>query len=135
MVLRHESGRASESISRILGTSRNKEQLASLERIKLANQSLTALISDILSFAKAESSQLRFHLADIDLQKSIVEAVVLVERQAARAGHTVVVEQTRQPAPRVRTDPHRWQQILLNLLTNAVKYEVTTPGLRSDPPP
>ncbi|MDQ2668372.1 MAG: ATP-binding protein [Gemmatimonadota bacterium] len=97
-------------------------QLEALERIRLANQSLTALISDILSFAKVESGELRFHLSAVDLQESITAAVSLVERQAAMSGHTVVVEPTLGMAPTLWTDPHRLQQILLNLLTNAVKY-------------
>ena len=97
-------------------------QLAALDRIKQANYSLTALISDILSFAKTESGELAFRLADVDLGACITAAVALITPQATLAAQTLVVVPLNESPSVIQIDPDRLQQVLLNLLTNAVKY-------------
>jgi signal transduction histidine kinase len=96
-------------------------QAAALDRIQRANRSLTALISDILSFAKVESGQLKISTTEIDLAETVTYAASLIEQQAGAAGLKLDVSTCAQPML-VHSDKQRVQQILVNLLTNAVKY-------------
>jgi two-component system CheB/CheR fusion protein len=107
------------------------EQLQDMARIKRSARHLLALINDILNFAKVEAGQLDFRMVDVDVvpitrEMGELMATQLSERSLdfelsgcdADANSTAVA----------RADPERLRQILLNLLTNAVKY--TTPAGR-----
>jgi PAS domain S-box-containing protein len=98
-----------------------RAQLDALDRIQRANRSLTALISDILSFAKVESGQLRISTSDFDLGETVTYAASLIEQQAAAAGLSLDVSTCARPI-QITSDKQRVQQILVNLLSNAVKY-------------
>jgi signal transduction histidine kinase len=98
-----------------------RAQLDALDPIQRANRSLTALISDILSFAKVESGQLRISTSDFDLGETVTYAASLIEQQAAAAGLSLDVSTCARPI-QITSDKQRVQQILVNLLSNAVKY-------------
>ncbi len=98
-------------------------QLEDLARIKSSARYLLALINDILNFAKVEAGQLDFHMVDVrvaDIGKEMHELVA--PQLAAQRLH---FERADSDAV-VRADPEKMRQILLNLLSNALKF--TAPG-------
>jgi signal transduction histidine kinase len=96
-----------------------------MERIRRAQQHLLTLINDILSFARLEAGQVRMELEDVEVRPVLLELRPLVEPQAEAAG--LRLEVSRVPdGTRVRADHERVIQILLNLVSNAVKF--TPPG-------
>jgi len=102
-------------------------QRADLERIKRSGQHLLGLINDILNFAKLEAGRVEFHVDDIPVVTLLESLEELVRPQVD--GKSLAYAQPVPPENlAVRADAEKVRQILLNLVTNAVKF--TEPGGR-----
>jgi signal transduction histidine kinase/CheY-like chemotaxis protein len=95
-------------------------QVEVMHRVRRAQQHLLTLINDILSFARLEAGQVRLELEDLPISQVLLELRPLVEPQAREKELALEVE--RGGAARVRADRERVIQILLNLVSNAVKF-------------
>jgi PAS domain S-box-containing protein len=96
-------------------------QRVDVERIRTASRYLLSLINDILNFTRVEAGQVDFHIRTIDVSGLLAQAQELVAQPLRDKGLTFSL--TPPPIPvTVEADPERAQQILLNLLTNAVKF-------------
>lgn len=82
---------------------------------------MLALINDMLDLARIESGRLELHESSVDLADVIAEAVRMVRPRADSdsIGIEVRVDGT---VPHVLGDERRLRQVLLNLVSNAVKY-------------
>jgi len=99
-----------------------------LEYAKIIRDSgshLLSIINDILDLAKAESNTLTLRQEDVNVVNIIELASALMREIAAKAEVRFEVR-VLEPLPELRGDSVRLQQILLNLLGNAVKF--TKPG-------
>jgi signal transduction histidine kinase len=97
------------------------DQASDLTRIRRSQRHLLGLINSILSFARLEAGEEQFTLADVSLHETItgVEALLYPQLHAK----TLVYEsRCGADAPVARADAPKVAQILLNLLTNAVKF-------------
>jgi signal transduction histidine kinase len=105
----------------------NEEQRAALARIRRAQRYLLSLVNNVLSSLKLGSGQMRFHVTDVTLDRIIatVEEMTGPQMIAKRIDFTVVRPDCDM---QVRADEEKVQQILLNLVTNAIKF--TAPGGR-----
>jgi PAS domain S-box-containing protein len=93
--------------------------------IHVASRHLLALVNDMLDLATAESGKVEVHEEDIVVEELIREAVRMINAQADAAG--VRTSLNLSPGiPRLRADRRLIRQVLLNLLTNAIKF--TRPG-------
>jgi signal transduction histidine kinase len=101
-------------------------QRQDLERVRLANQHLMALVTDILNFARLDAGQLEYRLGEVDLAPVVADLEPLIGPQLAAKGiafnHDGCAPDTPDQPHRVRADPERLRQILLNLMSNAVKF-------------
>ncbi len=99
-------------------------QAADLSRIRRANQHLQSLINDILNFARLESGEVRFDAKTLSGEEALTNVEELVIPQLAARGleyHRDRPAADSAPAL-VRADAEKLRQILLNLLTNAIKF-------------
>jgi PAS domain S-box-containing protein len=101
------------------------QQAAYLGRIKINQRTLLRLIEDVLDLSKLESGRVEYHLADFtinDLLRSL-EAFITPTLHQKRIEYQF---EPCDPAIRAHADRGKTEQILLNLLSNALKF--TTQG-------
>jgi PAS domain S-box-containing protein len=107
-------------------------QRADLERLRRANQHLTGLVNDVLNFARLDAGQVEYHVEDVDFAPIVADVETLIGPQLAAKGlafdHDGCAADTPAHPHVVRADAEKLRQILLNLLTNALKF--TDPGGR-----
>jgi signal transduction histidine kinase len=97
-----------------------RQQREYLGRIQHAQHHLLGVINDVLSFAKLEAGHVGLRAADVDVPSLLAEAEALVAPQAVAA--SVRFRDEGGPPATVRGDPEKLRQVLLNLLTNAIKF-------------
>ncbi len=100
-------------------------QLIDLGRVRKSQRHLLGLINGVLDYAKVAAGAVRFDMADVALFEVLgsCEALVLPQARAKR----IALRFTEcDPMLAVRADREKLQQIVLNLLANAVKF--TEPG-------
>ena len=90
--------------------------------IRSSGESLLTLISDILDFSRIEAKKISLRLQNFDLQGVIESAFELAGFQAAKKRLQMAYTIAESCPPEVLGDPNRLQQVLLNLLINAVKF-------------
>jgi signal transduction histidine kinase len=107
----------------------SEEQHEALDRVNRAQAHLLGLINDILTYAKVESGRVDYRVAPVDPALLIHEVCKLVEPQFKAKGLTLRVEEAPKAQRRLRVlaDGDKLQQILLNLLSNALKF-TPSPG-------
>src|SRR5439155_5644121 len=98
----------------------NGRQREYLHDIHAAAQQLLALINDVLDTAKIEARQLRLEL-DIIPVRALLERVIELSIRSSRGGPTVSL-QVEPGADFVVADPRRLEQVLVQLVTNALKF-------------
>jgi hypothetical protein len=97
-------------------------QRAALRRIGQSERHLLGLIAEILDYARLESGRTRYHLADVAVNEVLVEARSLVEPQLRGKGIDFGYEPGGHEPLAARADAGKLRQIVLNLLSNALKF-------------
>lgn len=106
-------------------TELNKDQREFVETIRRSGETLVALINDILDFSKIEAGKIELEKRAFGL-RDCLENVVYINRHAAAAkGITMSAEIDPQLPQLIVGDSARLQQILINLVGNAVKFTHT----------
>ncbi len=82
---------------------------------------LLSLINDILDFSKADANKLEVEMIDVDLTKAVKTAIRLVLPRSQDA-KVELKENIPKQHIILKADPKRLKQVILNLLTNAVKF-------------
>lgn len=99
----------------------NGEQRKQLEMVRNSARHLLALINDVLDISKIEAGQLTVSQEAFDPLASIEKVTGIVRPLAEKKGLDFTVETSGKMDPLV-SDPRRVEQILLNLLNNAIKF-------------
>ena len=99
----------------------NEKQDEYLKDIFASGQHLLSLINDILDLSKIEAGRMELELADFDLPSAIDNALILVRERASRRGITLGHSVDERLGP-IRGDERKVKQVLLNLLSNALKF-------------
>jgi signal transduction histidine kinase len=95
-------------------------QRADIDRIKRSQAYLLSLINDVLNFARIEAGHLKVEVSDVDIGLLVAGMRDFVQPQLRERKLTYTCDCP--PSIRVRADPEKVQQILINLLTNALKF-------------
>ncbi|MGH9264476.1 MAG: ATP-binding protein [Acidimicrobiales bacterium] len=108
--------------SLLLDTDLDDRQRQYAEGVQGAGEALLAIINDILDFSKIEADKLDLELTDFSVAQVVDEAAALVAEGAARKGLELTVSCDPALPVRLRGDPGRLRQVVLNLAANAVKF-------------
>jgi len=100
---------------------REEEQELLRDVVRSAEHQLT-IVNDILDIAKIEAGKLRLHFEPVDLKPLLAEAKAVITLNAAHKHLTLVDETAQVELPAVLGDRVRVKQVLLNLVSNAVKF-------------
>jgi PAS domain S-box-containing protein len=119
----------SEVLSERMFGDLNEKQAEYLKDIHASGQHLLSLINDILDLSKIEAGRMELEASDFDLPSAIDNALILVRERASRRGITLGHEIDEQLGA-IRGDERKVKQVLLNLLSNALKF--TPEGGRID---
>jgi len=102
-------------------------QRTALERIQRSQRHLLGLIAGVLDYSRVEAGAVTYRLSDVVVHEAVSEAELLVAPQLREKGLGYSWSGTA-PAVAVRADREKLQQILLNLLGNAVKFTDSRDG-------
>lgn len=99
----------------------NDQQHDSLGRIRESSRHLLEIVDEILTYTRMEAGRESIDRTEVDLGGLVREIGALVEPLVARKGLALHLDVPPQPII-VQTDPAKVRQILLNLLSNAMKF-------------
>jgi signal transduction histidine kinase len=100
-------------------------QLEALGRIQASQRHLLGLINQVLNYTRIGAGTVQYDLDDVPAAEALYAAEALVIPQVRARGLRYVVDAC-DHSVRARADREKLQQVLLNLLTNAIKF--TEPG-------
>lgn len=99
----------------------NDQQVVDLERIKRNQRHLLTLVNDVLSFARIERGDIPLNVIPTDLNRTIKHLGAMIAPQTRSRGLTYRFIPC-DAGLRVLADADRVEQIIINLLGNAVKF-------------
>lgn len=82
---------------------------------------LTRLLDDLLDLSFMENGRVRLNLSEVSLKTVIDRAISTTHVHASESGARILRDRQREDI-RLRTDPDRLAQVLINLVTNALKH-------------
>ena len=98
------------------------EQRENVQQIKSAGRHLLELIGDVLDLAKIEAGQVTISMEKVVPSRLINECVAMLLHQIKRSGLSLDIEFNNLENQVIFADPIHLKQVLLNLLSNACKY-------------
>ena len=127
--LAHMSHEIRTPMNAVLGLAQvlEREPLAPAQRdmvgrIRGAGQSLLAILNDVLDLSKIEAGQLRIEPRPFDLRALLANLDSLMGQAARAKGLALRIEPPALPPGQLRGDGLRIEQILINLVSNAIKF-------------
>jgi PAS domain S-box-containing protein len=99
----------------------SEEQVRGIERTHRAGQHMLELVNDVLDLSKLEAGKLEIEVEPTNVPALIEDLFATVRPLATESGSELVLEHNGCNDP-IRIDPRRVRQILLNLISNAIKF-------------
>jgi signal transduction histidine kinase/DNA-binding response OmpR family regulator len=105
-----------------LGTDLTIEQRQYLKTVMFSASAMMSVINDVLDFAKIEARKLRLDAANFEVAECVGEAVKTLAAEAHQKGLELSCRLAADLPETVVGDSYRLRQILLNLVSNAIKF-------------
>ena len=105
----------------LLDTELSHEQKEYAEIIKKSANSLLGVLNDILDFSKIEAGKLELDILDFDLRTMLEDMNKILSVRAQEKGVGLLCRTDPEVPSRLRGDPGRLRQVLMNLVGNAIK--------------
>jgi len=110
------------ALARLLREDTTAERpLGYLSKLQRAADHMLGIINDVLDLSKIEAGRLELNLEAVDLRSALLGVLPVVKPRAADKRIKISTYLPTDVAP-VFADPAKFNQVLLNLLTNAIKY-------------
>jgi len=106
----------------LLDTALDAEQRDYAQTVLYSGEALLTILNDILDMSKLEAGRLELESVDLDLKRLVASVAALMSSRAAEKGLTLETRMAPDARRFVRGDPTRLRQVLLNLVSNAVKF-------------
>jgi signal transduction histidine kinase/DNA-binding response OmpR family regulator len=103
-------------------TELNTEQNLFATTIKNSAEALLTIINDVLDYSKIEASKLKLLPEPFDLERTILDVIMLLTAKAREKNLDLVVDFDMFLPTRFVADPGRIRQIMVNLLGNSIKF-------------
>lgn len=87
-----------------------------------SSHTLIGLVNGILDFSKMEAGKLELETIDFDLRELVEEVIMLLAPQAQPKDVALGYVLAANVPHRIKSDPLRWRQLLINLMGNAIKF-------------
>ncbi len=95
-------------------------QAENVDQILIAGRHLLGLVNDILDIARIETRKVNLSFEQVNLREVIDESCSLLAPLASKSKVKLIVEESN--VPDIMSDRQRLKQIILNLLSNGIKY-------------
>jgi signal transduction histidine kinase/DNA-binding response OmpR family regulator len=105
-----------------LKASQDKDQTTNLQQIEESSQTLLGVINDVLDYSKIEAQALLLSNVVFDIEEVVNRALRLHSLKAVEKNVELISFISREVPLKVKGDPLRLQQILNNLISNAIKF-------------
>ncbi|HPV81852.1 MAG TPA: PAS domain S-box protein [Nitrospira sp.] len=106
----------------LLDTALTEEQHDFADTVRRSSDALLTIVNDILDFSKIEAGKLHFEQVAFDLRLAVEDTIELMAEQAQSKGLELIALVDAAVPAGVVGDPGRLRQILVNLVSNAVKF-------------
>lgn len=106
----------------LLDTTLSEEQRDCALTMQNSGETLLAIVNDILDFSKMTEGKLSLEQVDFNLETVVSTAFDMVAEQAQRKGLELAIAVSPDAPQLLRGAPKRLQQVLVNLINNAVKF-------------
>jgi len=106
----------------LLDTNLGPDQRSFTEIVRTSSEALLAVINDILDFSKIEAGEVQIERLPMSVRECVENAVELLSARAAEKKIELAVQIERDVPVAIEGDPTRIQQVLVNLISNAVKF-------------
>jgi signal transduction histidine kinase/DNA-binding response OmpR family regulator len=103
----------------------SEDSVAQQDKLKIIQRSgehLLELINDVLDMSKIEAEQMTLNLGECDLFRLLDDLEQMLQLSAASKQLTLIFERSPQVPRYIQTDEKKLRQVLLNLLTNGIKF-------------
>lgn len=110
----------------LMDSKMTKQQTEYIQAVQKSGDTMMALLNDILDFEKIESGNMDIENIDFDMVKLVEGVVTLMSGHVAEKGITLRADIGEHFPGSLKGDPTRLRQVLLNLVSNAIKF--TTSG-------
>ncbi|RYZ68363.1 MAG: response regulator, partial [Proteobacteria bacterium] len=101
---------------------KEEERLRNVDVIRRNGRALGQIIDDILDLSKVEAGKISIEHIDFDLSELLGDIFLLFSRKAQEKGIQFSIESTTSVPSRLVSDPTRIRQILINMVSNALKF-------------
>ncbi len=112
----------SNDLARNVDNNLTEEQVESAQVISRSGHDLLSLINDILDLSKIEAGKMSLNINNVALNELADDIRQVFGRQAKEKGLTLETKLDEQIPETIRTDKQRLEQILRNLIANALKF-------------
>ena len=100
----------------------NAEQTESVDMLQTSAHALMAIINDLLDFTKLEAGKMKIETIPFEVRGVLEGSVACVQPQVHEKGLHVSCQIDQGVPIRLMGDPNRLRQVVLNMLSNAVKF-------------
>jgi CheY-like chemotaxis protein len=110
------------SIELLATSGLNVEQTESVEMLQTSANALMAIINDLLDFTKLDAGKMKLETIPFEVRGVLEGSVACLQPQVCEKGLSVSCQIDQDVPIRLMGDPNRLRQVVLNMLSNAVKF-------------